>query len=270
VGNWFGRPRHATTSVGSDDHRGDGRWPRVDRWFYINVGLLMILLNVVAFGPSILNPSGRHVPLPFTRLVTAHAIVAAGWLLLFLTQATLIATRRVAIHRRLGMIGAALAVVFVVLGYFSVVEQARRGFDLSGDISRVPPPPGVTPMAATVGILFFFLDFAVLVGAALCFRHRPRVHKRLMLLAMLGGLTPTPVAHVIGHWPVLQPWAIVIFPASFLLFVSLSAIHDRVSEGRIHPVSLWIPILWFAWRVVGVRVVQPSATWHEFAAWLIR
>ena len=119
-----------------------GRQQRVDRWFYIKVALLMILLNVVAFGPSIVNPSGRRVPLPFSPLVNAHAIVSVAWLLLFLMQATLIATRHIAIHRRFGMIGAALAVVFVVLGYFSVVEQARRGFDLSGDISRVPPPLG--------------------------------------------------------------------------------------------------------------------------------
>src|SRR5262249_12470735 len=95
-----------------------GRQQRVDRWFYINVALLMILLNFVAFGPSILNPSGRRVPLPFTPLVTAHAIVSVAWLLLFLMQATLIATKRIAVHRRLGMVGPALAAVFVVLGYF--------------------------------------------------------------------------------------------------------------------------------------------------------
>jgi hypothetical protein len=163
-----------------------------------------------------------------------------------------------------------LAVVFVVLGFFSVVEQARRGFDLSGDIGRVPLPPGVTPMAATLGLLFFFLEFAILVGAALCYRHRPSVHRRLMLLAVLGGLTPTPVAHVIGHWLSFQTWALVIFPVSFLVFTSLSAIYDRLSEGRIHPVSFWVPILWLAWRGFEVRVIQPSATWHEFAAWLIR
>ena len=181
-----------------------------------------------------------------------------------------IATRRIAIHRRLGMIGAALAVMLVVLGFFSVVEQARRGFDLSGDIGRVPLPPGVTPVAGTVGLLFFFLEFAILVGAGLYYRHRPSIHKRLMLLAMLGGLTPTPVAHVIGHWLSFQPLALVLFPVSFIVFTSLSAIYDRASEGRIHPVSLWIPIVWLAWRVFEVRVIQPSATWHEFAAWLIR
>jgi hypothetical protein len=62
----------------------------------------------------------------------------------------------------------------------------------------------------------------------------------------------------------------VIFPVSFILFPSLSAIYDRISQGRIHPVSLWVPILWFGWRLVRVFVVEPSATWQEFAAWLIR
>jgi hypothetical protein len=116
-----------------------------------------------------------------------------------------------------------------------------------------------------VGLLFFFLDFAILVGA-----DRPDVHKRLMLLAMLGALTPTPVAHIVGHWLSFQPWAFVIFPVSFIVFTSLSAIRDWLSEGRIHPVSLWIPVLWLACRIVEVRVIQSTASWHAFAAWLIR
>jgi len=229
----------------------------------------MILLNVVAFGPSIVGSSERRVPLPLTPLATAHAIVSAAWLLLFLTQAVLIATRRKAIHRRLGMLGTSLTVAFVVLGSLNVVEQARRGFDLSGDLARLAPLPGVTPLAATVGQLFFFLEFAILVGAALCYRHRPSVHRRLMLLAVLGGLTPTPVAHAIGHWLSFQPWSLALFPISLVAFASLSAIYDRVSEGRIHPVSLWIPILWLGWRFLEVRVIQPSAAWQGFATWLI-
>jgi uncharacterized membrane protein YozB (DUF420 family) len=260
-------PQQATASTLPKAVRGQ---QRVTRWFYINIAVLMLLLNVVAFGPSIIDPIERRVPLPLSPLVTVHAIVSALWLLLFLTQATLIATGRTAVHRRLGMIGVVLAVVFVVLGVFNVIEQARRGFDLSGDIGRLPLPPGVTPLAATLALIFFFLEFAILVGAAFCYRHHPSVHKRLMLLAVLGGLTPTPVAHIIGHWLSSQPWALLIFPVSFVAFTSLSAIYDRVSEGRIHPVSLWVPIPWLALRVVEVRVVQPSAMGQEFAAWLIR
>ena len=121
-----------------------------------------------------------------------------------------------------------------------------------------------------MALLFFFLTFAILVGAALWFRHRPSVHKRLMLLAMLGALTPTPVAHVIGHWPILHPWTAVIFPLSLLIFLSLSAIYDRVSEGRIHFVSLWVGLLVFVSNAVFNVAVVPSETWHNFTIGVIQ
>src|SRR5262245_13910239 len=186
-----------------------GRPHRVDRWFYISMAVLMIVYNLVAFGPSIIDPSQRNVPLPFTPLITAHAIVAAAWLLLFLTQAGLVATGRTGVHRRVGTIGAVLTLAFIVVGALTVIESAQRGFDLSGDLSPqgVPPDP-----VFTAGGLFIVLTFAMLAGAGLVYRHRPDVHKRLMLLAILGGLSNTPTAHLIGHWPALQPWAGLIFP----------------------------------------------------------
>jgi hypothetical protein len=113
------------------------------------------------------------------------------------------------------------------------------------------------------------LPFAILVGLGVCYRHRPDVHKRLMLLAMVGGLIQTPVAHLIGHWA-LQPWAGVIVPVSSIIVLSLSAIYDRVSQGRIHPVSLWGAILVFAWQALFFSVIQPSSAWRDFAAWLIQ
>src|SRR5262245_45196186 len=111
---------------------------RVVPSFYVIVALLIILFNVVAFGPSIVDASKRSVPLPLTPLVAVHAVLAAVWLLLFLTQATLVATGSTAIHRRVGTYGAGLAVAFIAIGSFTVIAQARRGFDLSGDLGRLP------------------------------------------------------------------------------------------------------------------------------------
>ena len=257
---------HFTTAVLSPPSR---RVVRVERWFYIGIGLMMILLNVAAFAPSIVDPSRRNVPLPLTPLVTLHALLGVAWLLMFLTQATLVATGRRHVHRRMGIFGALLALAFVVVGGFAVLAQARRGFDLSGDISRLAPPGTPADPPALAGLLFFFATFAALVCAALLFRHRPDVHKRLMLLAMLGGLSPTPVAHVIGHWPLLQPYAGMIFPTSLFVFLSLSAIHDRVSYGRVHPVSVWIGLLVFVWISAFNVAIIPSAAWRQFAAWLL-
>jgi uncharacterized membrane protein YozB (DUF420 family) len=242
---------------------------QVDRRFYIGVAVFMIAFNAVAFGPSILSPSTRKVPLPLTPLVTAHAVVSAAWLFLFLAQAALVATGRTAVHRRVGVAGAVLTAVFLVLGWFTTLGQARRGFDLSGAISRLPNPPGVDQATATVGVLFFFLTFGVLAGAALWYRRRPAVHKRLMLLALLGGLTPTPVAHVIGTWPPLLPWANVIFSLSLVVFLAIGPIYDRISDGRIHPVSLWGGLSLFVWTTAFNAAILPSAAWRQFAHWLI-
>lgn len=242
---------------------------RVDRWFYISMALLMILFSVVAFGPSIIDPSTRNVPLPLTPLVLAHAIVSAAWLVLFLAQATLVATGRVALHRRVGVFGAMLTAVFIVVGYFTLIAEARRGFDLSGDLVR-PAPSAGGPNPDLVALLWNFLTFGILAGVGLWYRHRPAVHKRFMLLAMLGGLSNTPLGHVVGHWPALQPWAGIIFPVSTAAFLSMSAIYDRVSHGRIHAVSLWGAILAFASAVLFFSLIQPSAAWREFAIWLIR
>jgi hypothetical protein len=109
------------------------RW-RVERRLYISLGLLMILLSAAGFGPSIVEQSKRNSPA--TALVAAHGIVLGAWILLFLTQATLVATKRTAVHRRLGLLGLPLAAAAIVLGYFVLIGIARRGYDLSGDVIR--------------------------------------------------------------------------------------------------------------------------------------
>ena len=71
----------------------------------------MIAVSIAGFAPYI--DQSRRIA-PATPLLVAHGILAAAWLLLFLTQATLVVTHRL-VHRRLGMAGA-LALVMVVVG----------------------------------------------------------------------------------------------------------------------------------------------------------
>jgi uncharacterized membrane protein YozB (DUF420 family) len=259
--------RHTSTKTLSTPH---GQSRKLDRWFYIGVALLMILFNALAFAPSLIDQSRRNVALPLSLLVTLHALVSVAWLLLFLTQATLVATARTPVHRRVGVFGAVLTVAFIVLGYFTVIAQARRGFDLSGDIGRLAPPGTETVGLAAIGLLFFFFQFAVLVGAALLYRDRPAVHKRLMLLALLGALAPTPAAHLIGYWVAPGPLARILFPVAALFFLPLSALHDKMTEGRVHPVSLWVPLLLVGSGLLFNVGITPSASWRRFAAWLIQ
>src|SRR5690349_763028 len=48
------------------------------------------------------------------------------------------------------------------------------------------------------------VSFALLVAVAVWQRHRPAVHKRLMVLATVGGLMPAALTHLIGHSPALR------------------------------------------------------------------
>jgi len=240
------------------------------RWFYVSIAVMMILFNVVAFAPPFLAPSLRREPLPLTPLVAAHAAVSIGWLFLFLAQAGLVATRQTHVHRRLGILGAVVSVAFVVLGSLATIAEARRGYDLAGNVERVPPPPGsVDSRAAQLSVLLLFFQFALLVGAALWYRAHPAIHRRLMSIALLGALTQTPVAHTIGSWIGPQEWTGLLFPISGALFLSLILIHDYITEGRIHPLSLWVSALVFGSSVLFDFWIVGTSGWLWFSDWLL-
>ena len=151
------------------------RRDQIGCWFYLAVALFMILLSFAGFSPSIADQSRRSA-LP-TPQVVVHGALALAWLLLFLAQATLVATRRVPVHRRLGLVGPLVAVAMIVVGYVVTVNMVRRGYDLSGDLNRVLLAPGAPPPpAATISFpLAELLTFGSLVAAGLSYRHRPDI-----------------------------------------------------------------------------------------------
>ncbi|HVG71740.1 MAG TPA: hypothetical protein VM819_12555 [Vicinamibacterales bacterium] len=65
------------------------------------------------------------------RIFFAHGIVFALWYALLVAQASLIAVRRVTLHRRIGFAGAGLAASVVALGTAGSLVAARRPRDSS-------------------------------------------------------------------------------------------------------------------------------------------
>lgn len=235
---------------------------RMEGRFYIAMALAAVAIAIAGFGPAAIDTDVRKAPL--TLALAAHGVVFGAWLLLFLTQTLLIPKGRIALHRRLGCAGAVLAVLMVVSGYFTATAMARRGYDLSGDLVATVDD-ALTILVFQLGDL---LSFGILVGLAVWYRHRSEVHKRLMLLATVGTLMPAPLAHIIGHSPFLREIKapIILIPLVVLLFAP--AVHDRLSRGRIHPVSLWVALALLVWANLRAAVIGPSDAWHQFAAWL--
>jgi hypothetical protein len=54
------------------------------------------------------------------------------------------------------------------------------------------------------------------------------------------------------------------------VLLAVLPIHDRLTSGRIHPVSLWGAILIFAVLTVFFLVIAPTPAWRDFAEWLVR
>ncbi len=232
-------------------------------WFYRGMGLVVLGIAAAAFTPALIDPGSRRAPL--TPLVALHGGVFALWLVLYLAQTILVASRRINLHRRLGYAGGLLAVLMVAVGYASAIALARRGTDLSGDLDLAG-----RPLMFLVFPLGDLASFTVLVSAALWNRRKPEVHKRLMILATAGALMAAPLDHLIGRFvPVVRSIPpLFLLPLATLYFAA--AMHDRWAHGRIHPVSLWGGAALLLWANIRAIVIGPSATWQQFAGWLVQ
>lgn len=74
--------------------------------------------------------AGRRAPI--SPLAAAHGIIFFAWLLIFLIQSSLIASRHLTLHRKLGLVSILILVLMVPLAYTTTVAMVRRAFDLSG------------------------------------------------------------------------------------------------------------------------------------------
>jgi len=234
----------------------------VERWFFTFMALAMLAISMAGFLPSIVHPAARHAPL--SPLAAAHGIVFFAWLVIFLVQSRLVATRHIAIHRRVGVAAVSILALMIPLAYSTSVSMVRRGFDLSGDL-RIDHDP-------LFEFIFPFGDilmFSALVIAAYAYRGRPEIHKRLMLFANIV-LMPAPLAHFIGHTPWLAslPAAIILVPILMLLIAAIG--RDLLLARRVHPLTLALAILLFVSGPLRAFVIGPSAGWHQFASWLTR
>jgi hypothetical protein len=244
---------------------------------YIGAGVFSILLAFAGFGPSLIDHSRRFAPPG--AIYIAHGAAALAWMALFLAQATLVARGRVAVHRRLGWTGPVVLAAVIVTAVAIVIDGAFRQSDLSGDVARLILRPGQPPfteaesIAGIWGPLGVLLTFAILVAAGVLFRHRPEVHKRLMVFALVP-LGVESLLHLsgnlVGRVPVGQGvlqgfW----FTASVLLLLVVP-IYEKVSKGRIHPASVWIPVLFAAWTVVSNAVIYRSAPAFKLASWMLQ
>lgn len=154
---------------------------QIEHRYFSVVAVVVTVIVLAGFIPLYTIRLLRHDP-NLTILVHAHGLVMVAWIALFLTQTLLIARHRLDLHRRLGMFGAGIAALVILVGMPTLINAAaRRSHDVHS--TRF-----LWMLAAFDGIAL--LTFAGLVAAALLLHQRGDYHKRLMLLGTLSLLGP--------------------------------------------------------------------------------
>jgi hypothetical protein len=180
---------------------------------------------------------------PITAMVHVHGIVMTAWILLFLTQTLLVAKGRTDLHRKLGVLGAALAVIVVALGVYTIARS----------ILRQHPDVGLNPFALTFVAFdgLSLLLFGALVFAALRLRFKPPSHKRLMLMALISLLPPA-FGRFVAYFTRADVFQIVLVLMCATVLIGIAV--DTLRQRRVNAAFIWSGAL-----VIVVNVVTLMA-----------
>jgi hypothetical protein len=231
--------------------------PLADRNAFLSFTALVWVAVLSGFGTDSFNHLSKY-GLDYPLIVHFHAVAFVSWLALFTVQVALIRTARADIHRRLGLAGAGLAAIMVVLGPATALVVDAGRFTATG---RTPEFLAVQ--------LIDILAFAGLTSAGLLLRARPAAHKRLMLLGLiyisdagfarlLNGVLATPFG--LGHWAAL-------YIGSDLLMLALG-LYDLATRRRLHPAYVAGVVWTIALQFTALRLLDNS-TWKALSLHLI-
>ena len=197
------------------------------RYFFVVLALFGALIALITFVP--VYAKFQAGTFPIAPLLHIHGALMGAWIALFVAQAVLASTGRLALHRKLGgTFGIVLG--FAVWASMIVVElRAMLVHPLDPDLSA-----GYDWMLPGIYVYATFPVF--FIGAIYLRRRRPAWHKRFMAFATFVALQ---AAEQRNLWlPRFAPgyWTDVIY-LDICLLVPLIA-YDYVLAKRLHPATV--------------------------------
>jgi hypothetical protein len=206
--------------------------------------LAIAMAAVVVAGFSMQLAMGRST-FAAPVVLHVHAAVFFGWTALFVLQTMLVDRGSLALHRRLGWLGAGWAAAVVLLGSYVTVMTVRRG----------GAPFFFTPSYFLFMNVLMVLGFGTLVALAIRMRRRTDWHRRLMICAM--AILTGPAIGRILPLPLMIPWAAWGVFAALLLFPAIGMIADVRRTGRVHP-AWWRGVATIAAIQIVIGIVAAS------------
>jgi hypothetical protein len=194
-----------------------------ERRFFLVMAVAIALTVVVSFGLFIVAGISTFASPWWVHI---HAVTFMSWIGFYLLQNALVFRNDIALHRRLGRIGAGYAVWMVLVGLLLTPLTLVVGRS----------PPFFTPAYFLALDWLNILVFGALLYAAIVYRNRTDWHRRLMLCATVCVIAPAP-----GRLIVLAgyPMTAALDVALLLVFIFVAMLFDWFNRGRVHVAYVW-------------------------------
>jgi hypothetical protein len=246
----------------------------IDRWIYVFMAVLFVVTTLVGFIPDSLEKiaavkAGERPPFP--PVLHVHAVLMGSWLMLLLTQTSLMATGNARHHKKLGLVSFVLAPAIILTGIILVptmyaqvwtaaatappdaVDAARAGLAIRTDIML---------LQIRAGVLFALFVFLAVRARGI----DSGFHKRMIILATVIPL-PASIDRItwLGHTMPGNPLSADLYT---LAWIAPMFVWDLFRHGRVHRAyAVWLPI-WLAAAVV-VQLLWGSHWWQATAPGLM-
>ncbi|PYU73132.1 MAG: hypothetical protein DMG49_06685 [Acidobacteria bacterium] len=213
---------------------------RYDHVFFSAMALLILATVFAGFARTYYLAGVFRAPLP-SLTIHLHGAAFSCWVLLLVTQVSLISAGRVDIHRRFGIAGFLLACLMVILGVLAATDALVLFY--------------IVPLSD-------MLIFGTLVFFAFRARGNPPAHKRLILIATTALLIAA-----FGRWPFdLVRGNPVMAGLSSYIFLLFLVAYDLWSMRKVYRATLWAGA--FLILVQQIRIpIGKTGAWHAFASW---
>ncbi len=222
------------------------------RKFSIALSVFVAAVVVAGFWPTYFGPLlAGIVDKPW--FIHFHATVYSGWVLVFMTQVFLAATGRLALHRKFGEIAIYYGYTIIAVGVFTAFAMFA---------SRVQAGNITEGQARLLAPLTDMIVFPVFFLLAVRYRHRPELHKRLMLVAMTALLVAAALRmRFLGELLPLNTRTLI-----WLSPILLAMAYDGIAKRIVHPVYV---IGLAALYVLSLRrFLSGTDTWLAISGWL--
>lgn len=209
-------------------------------FFQLCAGLLLLLVLVGFARTFYLRPWFTDKPLSPALLL--HGIALTAWFALFFVQALLVRSGRIALHRRVGLLGG-VVVALVVPSSLMVLFDIVHAWRAAGvDVDKQRQLLSMIVWGNLGAVLAFTLFFL----RGVLKRREADAHKRLMLLASISIISPA--VSRITFLPALglqDPIMATVLGSVAIVLVLV--VFDLVTRRKLHRETLWgVPFYLFA------------------------